>query len=81
MGAAYGEIGLWNRWANYVITKDGGNKELSELNKETNGTYIERARFTLIEAWPMRTYDKTILDREGYWKRALLSRSIGLNSN
>jgi len=81
VGAAYGEIGLWNRWANYVITKDGGNKELSELNKETNGTYIERARFTLIEAWPMRTYDETILDREGYWKRALLSRSIGLNSN
>lgn len=81
VGSAYEEIGLWNRWTNYVATKDGGNKELRALNKKTNGAYIDSARFTLIEAWPMKTYDKTILDREGYWKTALLSRSAGLNMN
>jgi len=64
VGSAYGDVGLWSRWATYVYTKDGGNKEMRALNKATNGGYIDGARFTLLEAWPMRTEDNLIIERE-----------------
>lgn len=81
VGAAYGAIGVWSRWVTYYQTRDGGNMDLERLNHATDGQYIEDARFTLLEAWPMRTDDKEIIQCESYWKTALGSRVIGLNNN
>ena len=54
---------------------------MRRLDKNTNGTFIDGAKFTLIEAWPTRTDDTVILQREAYWKEALKSRKSGLNKN
>lgn len=37
--------------------------------------------FALFEFWSMRTEDQHVLDREAYWKLALMSRKHGLNFN
>jgi hypothetical protein len=37
--------------------------------------------FALLEYWPMRTWDDFVLEREGYWKDVLMSRTFGHNSN
>lgn len=81
IGSAYGNVGLWSRWSTYAKTMDGGNIELRSLNFVSNGKFIEGARFTIIEAWPMRTEDDLIIQRENYWKIALSSREHGLNLN
>ena len=54
---------------------------MRKLHEQTNGTFIEGARFTLIEAWPTRTEDAFIIQRENYWKEALMSRTMGINRN
>ena len=81
VGSAYGEVGLWSRWTDYALTRHGGNAEMRKLNDDTKGEFIEGARFTLIEAWPTRTEDALIIQREGYWKAALKSRKTGINRN
>lgn len=81
VGSAYGDTGIWSRWANYALTKDGGNAEMRTLNTSTEGLFIEGARFTLLESWPVRTNDSHILSRETYWKVALSSREHGINNN
>jgi len=81
VGSAYGEIGLWSRWSNYARSRHGGNAEMIKLDLESESTFIEGARFTLIEVWPMRTEDSLILERENYWKDALMSRTTGVNAN
>jgi len=81
VGSAYGEVGIWSRWTDYALSRHGDNAEMRKLNDQTEGTFIEGARFTLIEAWPTRTEDAFIIERENYWKDALMSRQTGMNSN
>ena len=81
IGSASGDVGIWSRWSDYVHNKHGGNIEMRKLDAATNGLFINDARFTLIEAWPMRTDDKFIYERENYWKTAINSRKYGMNNN
>lgn len=81
IGSAYGENGIWGRWQSYAHTKDGGNKLMKDANVKSLGKFILEARFTLLEAiWQSET-EKMVIERENYWKTALGSRIIGLNSN
>ena len=81
MGSASGDIGIWSRWQAYARTRHGGNVEMRKLDDSTDGSFINQARFTLIESWPTRTDDRVILQRESYWKDALMSRQTGINRN
>ncbi len=83
VGSAYGGMGIWSRWMSYMETGHGWNKELVGL---INGAGIEYARenfrITLIECWPFKTDDRTIIQRENFWKEALLTRGKhGYNDN
>ena len=81
VGSAYGDVGIWSRWSSYAISRHGGNAEMRDLDEATSGAFIMGARFTLIEAWPTRTEDSLIVNRENYWKNALMSRKTGINRN
>lgn len=83
VGAAYGEQGVWGRWANYATTGHGGNAELRALVSAPTLEYCRKAfRFALLEHRSAATPDEVILDREGFWKQILLSRGVhGLNRN
>lgn len=83
VGSAYGEGGIWSRWCSYVSTGHGGNEELLALVTTPDLAYCRaNFRFALLEHRSFRVDDKTIIEREGFWKKLLLTRGEqGLNRN
>lgn len=84
VGAAYGEEGIWSRWRSYMNTGHGWNDELSKIIVEKGFEYAkENFQLTLLEYMPSRTDDKFVIEREKFWKKALLSRDskFGYNKN
>jgi len=83
VGSAYSDQGIWSRWCSYIASGHGGNVELRALVKDPSLQYCrEHFRFSLLEHRSARTPDETILNREAFWKRILLTRGKqGLNRN
>lgn len=82
VGSAYGDTGIWHRWATYATTLHGGNVGLRELVEAKGEEYYRtNMRFALLEYWSMRTDDVHVLERESYWKEVLHARSLGHNKN
>lgn len=83
IGSAYGEYGVWARWSNYIYSGHGNNDELVRLIMEKGMDYAkENFKFVLLEVRSMKTDDDEIINRETYWKNALLSRGeYGYNKN
>jgi len=82
VGSAYGDTGIWQRWSHYAATLHGDNIGLkAHLAAKGEDYFRKTMRFALLEFWSMRTDDKHVIDRETYWKKVLLSRSLGHNRN
>lgn len=83
VGSAYGDMGIWARWSTYMTTGHGYNDELTKvINKKGLDYARENFRLSLLEYRPMKTDDDKIIERENYWKEALLSRGkFGYNNN
>ena len=83
VGSAYGEQGLWSRWACYIGTGHGHTNELTHLIKKKGIKYARNNfRFTILEHRSLKTDDEVIINRETFWKEALLSRDKhGYNKN
>ena len=82
VGSAYGQDGIWSRWACYMGTGHGWNDELITLiNKKGIDYARQNFKFSLLEYRPMKTDDTVVIDRESYWKEVLLSRDFGYNKN
>lgn len=82
VGSAYGESGIWQRWMSYIYTDGhGGNVELIKLFKEKGTEYtIKNFEYTVLETFGFSTDDKTIINRENWWKETLHTRQE-LNKN
>jgi len=75
VGSAFGEAGIWSRWSCYVGTGHGWNDEPTKLIKKNGRDYArENFVFNRLEYRSMKTDDKTVIEREGYWKEAMMSR-------
>ena len=83
VGSAYGDSGIWSRWACYIGTGHGWNDELTKLvEKEGIGYARSNFVFALLEYRSMKADDKTIVEREKYWKEVLLTKGqYGYNKN
>ncbi|HTB22205.1 MAG TPA: GIY-YIG nuclease family protein [bacterium] len=83
VGSAYGDVGIWSRWRQYVETGHGGNDALKKLITEKGFEYaLRNFKFTLLEYRSMKVDDQEVIDRESFWKKALLSRGdLGYNGN
>ena len=82
VGSAYGDQGIWSRWAEYAHSGHGGDAELQELVKPDLDYPRKHFRFALLEYRAASTPEDVILKRETFWKEALLTRGkYGLNSN
>ena len=82
VGAAYGDMGIWQRWNNYVDTGHGGNVELRRLVNNHGIDYCRKYfQFALLEHRQAHTLDGVIRDREDWWKNILFTRNRGLNRN
>lgn len=78
VGSAYGENMLLGRWKSYVSNFHGGNVELKSLdNKHIKANF----RYSVLDIFKATTDDKTILNREAWWKNVLRTREFGYNSN
>lgn len=84
VGSAYGDDGIWSRWATYFKTGGhGGNKLLKKLLKPHSVSYArENFIFSLLEQASSRDSEQKVMEREAFWKQVLLSRGqYGLNDN
>jgi len=83
VGSAYGDFGIWSRWSVYIGTGHGFNDELTKIISENGLDYARKNfRFCLLEYRSMRVDDNIIVNRESFWKEALLSRGLfGYNKN
>lgn len=80
VGSASGERGVLGRWTDYAKRGHGGNKLLEALLEREPGREND-FRITLLEALPQAMTTPEVICREHYWKRALGSRTFGLNAN
>lgn len=78
VGSAYGENMILGRWESYLKSGNGGNTELKKLDFE----YIKsNFRYSILDIYKSTVDDKTIIEREGWWKEVLQTRGFGYNSN
>ena len=78
IGSAYGKNMIYGRWSSYIRTGHGGNKELKPLDIN----YIkENFSYSVLDIYKSTVDDNTIIRREAWWKKTLLSRKFGYNSN
>ncbi len=82
VGSAYGDGGIWARWACYIGTGHGWNDELLALIKTKGMGYArEYFRFSILEVMSKSTSDDAVTGRETHWKQVLLTREHGYNKN
>lgn len=91
VGSASGDDGLYGRWKTYVEsgydkkgeeTGEYPNKGLRELVEKEGMNYVKKNfQYSILETFTEETPTKDIIDRENWWKEALLSRAYGYNNN
>ena len=81
VGSASGEGGIWQRWLTYATTGHGGNVDLIQLLACEGKLRSSQFRFSVLEIADLHESGDSIRFRESHWKRVLLSREHGLNSN
>lgn len=83
VGSAYGDDGIWGRWAQYVQTGHGNNIHLKKLLAHKKAGYaMENFQMSLLEHRSTKVDNELIIAREGHWKRLMLSRGdFGYNGN
>lgn len=82
VGSAYGDAGIWARWACHMGTGHGWNDELVTLINHKGIKYArEHFRFSVLEVMVKSTPDDAVMAREQHWKRVLLTREHGYNKN
>lgn len=81
IGSATGNDGIWQRWESYAITGHGGNSELKGLIRDNGFDYAGNFQYSVLEIADKHSTDEFIIERETYWKKVLLSRQFGYNSN
>lgn len=81
VGSAAGDGGLWTRWASYVTSGHGENKELKRLILDEGIDRTRSFQYSILEIADIHISDENVLQRESHWKRVLLTRVYGLNAN
>lgn len=82
VGSAYGEAGIWSRWSCYIGTGHGWNDQLTKLINDKGIAYSRKNfKLSILETMLFNTPDVQVIDRESYWKRVLMTKEFGYNSN
>lgn len=83
VGSATSDKGmLLQRWSSYVSNGHGGNVQLKALVLEKGMEYVrQNFQYSILENYNAKVDDHIILERESWWKKVLLSRVHGYNSN
>lgn len=79
VGKASGEVGIWQRWSEYVATGHGGNVKLKALLNTHGNDCRKHFQYSILEIADTHASEDYILARESYWTKALKTREHGLN--
>jgi GIY-YIG catalytic domain len=74
VGSAYGELGIYGRWAVYAKNGHGGNQELMGIDPNN-------FKFSILEIVAATTTAEEVIVHENLWKEKLGTRRFGLNKN
>ncbi|MFK4134794.1 GIY-YIG nuclease family protein [Pseudomonas luteola] len=74
VGAAYGDLGFWGRWQDYLKTGHGGNEGLKKLKAFD-------FQVSILEVASSAAGKTEIENLESLWKAKLLTREFGHNLN
>ncbi|MCQ8130249.1 GIY-YIG nuclease family protein [Methylomonas rivi] len=74
VGSAYGDKGIYGRWAEYAKYGHGNNQQLIKLD-------CNHFEFSILETLPFGFDDEDVIAREKRWKDRLGTRQFGLNGN
>jgi hypothetical protein len=80
VGSAYGESGLFQRWADYAKSGHGGNRLLQET-VGNDRSYCHNFSFSVLQTFPRVTPKDEVLAAEAFHKAKLGTRAHGLNDN
>ncbi len=79
VGSATGEQMILQRWRDYVKNGNGGNEDLKKVSFDHVKKYF---RYSILDIYKSTVDKETILQRESWWKRVLLTRGeFGYNQN
>ena len=78
VGSAYGEYMILGRWNSYVKSGHGDNVELKKISFEHIKKNFE---YSILDIFKSTIDDKTVIDRESWWKNVLKTRDFGYNLN
>lgn len=83
VGSAYGETGIWSRWAQYACSGHGNNVFLMKAVEDLGANHVmQNWQISLLEHRSTKVDDEVIIKREGWWKQVMLSRGeFGYNGN
>ena len=81
VGSAYGDLGIWGRWSNYVSTGGHANnvKLIELVNSDSN--YAQNFRFSILMLLPKTITSDQAIEKEKLFKQKLGTNSFGLNLN
>ena len=81
VGVAYGELGVWGRWSEYVMTGGhGGNKMLIAL-LENDDSYARYFQFSILMLLPKTVTPDVAVEKERLFKNKFGTNAFGLNLN
>ena len=78
IGSAYGEDMILGRWKSYIKNGNGGNVELKKISFDH---IKQNFHYSILEIFKSTIDDQTIIERESWWKKLLLTREFGYNMN
>ncbi|MBN2519799.1 MAG: GIY-YIG nuclease family protein [Bacteroidales bacterium] len=81
IGSAYGKEAFWQRWYKYIENGHGNNKKIKEVILKEGISYASNFIFSILEIRSMTVDDETIIDRECFWKKILMTIEYGYNEN
>jgi len=81
VGSAYGEGGIWTRWAEYVSTFHGANRDFRRLYGEAGPEGFHQFEYSILETTDIEASADQVIALETRWKDRLLTRKFGYNSN
>ncbi|MFM7053139.1 MAG: GIY-YIG nuclease family protein [Bacteroidota bacterium] len=81
VGSAYGDEGIWGRWANYIKTNGHGNNKALKSLISKNIDYAENFKFSILMLLPRTITADEAIKKEMLFKNKLGTNSHGLNNN
>jgi hypothetical protein len=78
VGSAYGQDRLLGRWQSYVSKPHGGNRQLKLLG---DSHIKSNFMYSILDVYKASVDEKTIIERESWWKEVLHTRTYGYNDN